>query len=232
MRRAIALFALCTATAAQADLFQPPKGCTVYLTQQMRSCIVKHHWTCENDAPGEKWLGEITDKGLVFVGQVDHEAQWLENYYLTNGTQELLIPPPEDPQSLTTLIETGTDTYDFRLDTSKGVLRVRGRDSIIERGVIIDGEPLLRTEYEIEITDAQGAVTYASTGSEFVSETHRRFLGGYGEVTAPGQPYDFNQRPVEFIYPGEPGFLDNMPKYGCDVINARYVPTATEGEQP
>ncbi|MBD3665451.1 hypothetical protein H9Q16_16080 [Sulfitobacter sp. TSTF-M16] len=237
MRRAITVFSLCVAGAAQADLFEPPKGCTAYMTVQSRSCIVKHHWTCEGDAPGEKWHGELNQDGLVFMGQVDYEAQWLDNFYLGNNKRETFVPPAADPQSLTQLIATGTDTYDFLLQTPEGQHRVRGQDSIIERGVTIDGEELLRTEYQIVITDAQGAITYASTGSEFVSETHRRFVGGYGDVTEPGTPFTFNQRPVEFIYPGESGFLDNKPKYDCDVINARFsdpepTPLPTIGEQP
>lgn len=206
----------------QAGTFTPPEGCAAYLTVQAANCQVEHHWTCAGDAPGDKWHGEVDQNGqLTYIGKVDHEAQWIDSFFAGSNSHELLITPAADPASLTNLFATDLDTYDFRLTTPEGERRVVGFDRIAERDVLIDGERLHRTEYSIRITDAAGNLTYASEGSEYVSETYRRFFSGYGDVTGPGEPYSYKANPIEFIYPGEPGYLDNTPKYGCDVVTAR-----------
>ena len=222
MRSAFLL--LMGAGAAHAGTFTPPKGCSAYLTVQGANCVVEHHWTCKGDAAGDKWHGEVDQNGqLIYMGKVNNEAQWVDSYYLPNNEREQLIDGAADPASLTELFATGLDTYDFSIDTPRGVQRVVGFDRIVERDVRIDGEPLHRTEYDITITDQNGEVTYASVGNEYVSETYRRFFSGFGEVTAPDAPYRYKANPIEFIYPGEKGYLDNTPKYGCDVLNASFA---------
>lgn len=212
------------AVPTQAGTFSPPEGCTAYLTVQMRGCTVEHLWTCEGEAPGLQWRGEIDGGGLSYVGQIDAEAQWVQSFFLTSGERERLISPAADPASLSTLLEEGLDTYDFTLQTDSGVHRVTGFDRIAARGLNIDGEDLHRTEYEIRKTDAAGAVVYEATGSEYVSARHGRFFSGTGSVTGPRGDFTYDSSPVDFIYPGAPGFLSDTPLYGCAALSARWTP--------
>ena len=229
MRFALPL--LLMAPMAQAGEFTPPAGCTVYLTVQSRSCVVSHHWTCEGNAPGQQWSGDIDASGLVFVGQIDHEAQWLKSYYSQAAEEETLIEPAKDPANLTSLFATGSDTYDFTLDTDTGLQHVIGEDRIVERDVMIDGEHLHRTAFDIRITASDGTLLYADQGSEYVSEKHRRFFSGTGSFRQPDTPVDYDQSPVEFIYPGERGFLSDEPKYDCAVVTAHHK-TKQEDRKP
>ena len=222
---------LLLAPVAEAGEFTPPEGCTAFLSVQSRSCSVTHYWTCEGNAAGEQWSGELDATGLVYVGQIDHEAQWLVSYYSGAAEEETLMLPARDPANLTALLATGSDTYDFMLNTTNGVQQVIGIDRIVERGVMIDGEPLHRTEIEMRILDAEGTVIYTDTGNEYVSEKHRRFFGGVGRYADPETPIEYNQTPVEFIYPGEAGFLSDTPKYDCAVVTARHE-TQEKDTQP
>ncbi|APE42028.1 hypothetical protein BOO69_00340 [Sulfitobacter alexandrii] len=206
-----------------AGTFTPPQGCTAFLTVQNRGCIVEHLWTCTADGPGLQWRGEIDQRGLVYVGQIDVEAQWVQSFFLTSGDREALISPAPDPASFSTLLQSGLDTYDFSLDTGEGPHRVVGFDRIAERDVVIDGERLHRTEYSIRKTDADGELIYEAEGSEYVSETHGRFFSGTGDVTRPDTTFSYDSRPVDFIYPGQGGFLSDTPLYGCDALAAGYV---------
>lgn len=221
MMRALALILL--AGPAAAGTFTPPQGCTAHLTVQTRSCVVEHLWTCDADAPGLQWRGEIDQRGLVYVGQIDAEAQWVQSFFLTSGERESLITPATDPASLSGLLQSGLDTYDFSLDTAEGTHRVVGFDRIAARNVMIDGERLHRTEYSIRKTDADGAMIYEAEGSEFVSETHGRFFSGTGDVTRPDTTFSYDSRPVDFIYPGQKGFLSDTPLFGCDALAASFV---------
>lgn len=211
------------ASGASAGSFAPPPGCTAYLTLQQRGCVVEHYWTCVADAPGVQWSGEIDRRGLVYIGKIDAEAQWVHSFFLEHGTQETLISPATDPASFSNLVETGLDTYEFKLDTANGHKRVVGFDRLSERDVMIDGVTLHRTEYSIRETDETGQVTYESQGSEYVSEMHGRFFSGTGTVTLPDTTFSFDNSPVDFIYPDEPGFLTDTPLYGCDALAARHA---------
>lgn len=219
--RALVLFLFAGPVAA--GTFSPPQGCDAYLTVQARSCVVEHLWTCAGEATGLQWRGEMDQRGLVYVGQIDGEAQWLQSFFMTSGEKENLISPAVDPASFSTLLDTGLDTFDFTLNTADGADRVVGFDRLTEQYVVIDGERLRRTEYSIRKTDANGQLVYEAQGSEFVSEVHRRFFSGTGDVTRPDTTYSYDNRPVDFIYPGEPGFLADTPLYGCDALAARYV---------
>ncbi|MEM6305892.1 MAG: hypothetical protein AAF744_14325 [Pseudomonadota bacterium] len=220
---------LLIAPAATAGTFSPPQGCTAYMTVQSANCQVEHHWTCAGDPAGDKWHGEVDQNGqLTYIGKVDDEAQWVDSFFAQTGRREMLVTPATDPASLTELFANGLDSYDFQIDTPTGVMTVKGFDRIAQRDVTIDGEPLHQTEYSIRITDAEGNLTYASEGSEYVSETHRRFFSGYGEVTGPDTPYRYQAKPVEFIYPGEKGYLENQARYGCDALSARFFVPLTD----
>ena len=66
--------------ASHAGTFVPPKGCTAYLTVQMKSCEVSHYWTCEGDPEGNHWIMSIDDEGPTFLQYLDREFRWLQSY--------------------------------------------------------------------------------------------------------------------------------------------------------
>lgn len=209
--------------ADEGERFHPPQGCTGKLTVQSRGCELDNIWTCEADAPGENWRAVFTAEGLVYLSKIDAETQWLETYDMFPTSSERLVQPAPDPASLTELLETGTDTYDFRMQTSVGPVRYVGFDRLTGEQVAIDGEPLLPTEFRAEVTPPDGA-TYTVHGNEYVSVTHRRFIGGTRTYTeADGTSWDVDNSPVEFIYPGEPGFFSRVPEYDCDATLARFT---------
>ena len=216
----IGALALLAAAPAAAQTFDPPQGCTGTLTVQYRSCLVSHVWTCEGDAPGEQWLALFTQRGLFNVRKVDAEFQWLETYYANPPATERMLPDAPDPASLTVLFAEQTDTYDFTISNDRGTPdeRVRGFDMLTGETVEIDGEPLLGTEFAYEVTLPDGTVDYAGAGRQYVSERHRLFfLGTSWEADTPEDVTDTT--PVDFIYPGEPGFFAQFPVHDCGVLS-------------
>lgn len=221
MRAAVVILATASGPAF-AGTFNPPEGCTAYLTVQSKSCLVEHLWTCEADAPGMQWRAEMDGTGVSYVGQIDAEAQWMQSFFLNSGNSETLITPAMDPASLTNLLNEGLDTYDFTVSTPDGPNRVVGFDRITRTDVVIDGEPLQQTEYSIRKTDAEGNVIYEASGAEYVSTEYARFFSGTGDVKLPDGGFSYDNRPIDFIHPGQPGFLNDTPLYGCDALAARY----------
>ena len=205
-----------------AQTFDPPPGCAGVLTVQSKSCLVTHVWQCEADAEGEQWVALFNRVGPFNVRKVDENFQWLETYYNQDGKVETMVVPADDPPSLTELFETQADTYDFLIENNIGepTERVRGFDLLTGEEVVIDGEPLLATQFGYEVVLPDGEVSYRGAGAQFVSESHRLFfLGTSWSEEDPDEIFDAT--PVEFIYPGEPGFFDATPRYDCGAIPTR-----------
>lgn len=232
MRGVVATCAIVLAMPAQAQdasRFYPPQGCTAQLTIQSRSCQVDNIWTCAAN-PGHSWRMEFQADGPTFVARIDDETQWVESIHLFPTRRRELVQPSDDPASLTELLDTGTDAYDFTLRTPSGPVRVVGYDRLTGESVVIDDEPLLVTEFTARHETTRGTVLEL-TGTEYVSVRHRRFIAGTYEGTDENGPFEVDQTPVDFIYPGEPGFFTKTPLYDCEASLARFVPTSKGYDQ-
>jgi hypothetical protein len=213
-RLAVPLLAL--AAPAGAEQFFLPAGCEAFLTIQGRSCTVEHHFTCASDPEGHKRRVEMDEQGLTFSATIDTEGQWIESFHILAGYSESLAPDPVDPASLTELFATQSDSYNFQtFSTEVGATRYVGRDRLTGNAVLIDGVTLLETAFDLRAFNANGTEMWHYVGSEFVSEDWRMFLSGTGRVTTSDETYDLDDTPVDFIFPGEPGFLSSQPEYGC-----------------
>lgn len=210
------------AFAQSRDTFNLPAGCDAFLTVQSKDCSVDHHFVCEGDPEGHKQRVSLDEEGLTYLGSIDAETQWVQSFHPRSGHSERLAPSNPDPASLSDLIEKGVDTYDFRtLSDEIGASRYVGMDQLTGRTVMIDGVTLEETEYQITAYDADGNEMWASKGNEYISRDWRMFLSGPGVVTAPSGTFEEDDSPMEFILPGEPGFLSANPKHGCGVVMSK-----------
>lgn len=217
MRLACALILLASPVAAQ-ETFALPGGCEAFVTVQSESCQVDHHFICLGDPEGHKRRVSLDEQGMTYTGVTDDEAQWISSFHVLSGHSEVLESAPIDPASFSELIATDLDTYDFRtLSDEIGETRYVGRDTLTGRQITIDGVTLDETTYDITAYDGAGNEVWAAQGREFINRDWRMFLAGTGTVTTPDGTYERSNRPVEFIFPGEPGFLSASPKHGCGV---------------
>ncbi|PJI84508.1 hypothetical protein BC777_3569 [Yoonia maricola] len=220
MRTALALICLAAPAAAQdaPGTFNVPAGCTAYLTVQSESCQVNHHFTCQGDPEGHQRRVSLDERGVTYAGVIDNETQWISSFHVMSGHREVLESDPAEPASLSDLIESGVDDYDFRtLSDEIGTTRYVGQDTLTGREITIDGVTLAETTYDITAFDEAGNEVWSSKGREFISRNWRMFLSGTGMVTTSEGAFEQSNRPVEFIYPGEPGFLSSSPKHGCGI---------------
>ncbi|KJZ21209.1 hypothetical protein [Loktanella sp. S4079] len=216
----IAAVALASPVAAQQS-FAAPEGCEAKLTVQQKGCVMVNVWTCEADADGDQWIALIGQTGVFSIQRVDDEFQWMETYSVLGN--EALSVPADDPASLTELFANQVDTWDFVIETEEGIERNVGFDMLTGETVVIDGETLFETEFEGQTLDGDGNVLDNSNGRQYVSQDHRLFFFGKSwSEDAPDQITDMS--PVEFIYPGEPGFFAAQPVYECNQIETSYQP--------
>ncbi len=205
---------------AQGGVYTPPAGCEGWLTVQTRSCKVSNYFRCDSDPAGGTWRTDFGINGAYFRSRIDDETQWVESHE-SDGTIDLLEPGAPDPASFSELLETGEDSYHFSTVKNTGLRETFvGADRLTGESRTIDGVTLLRTEYEIRATLDDGSVVWRAEGSEYVHPEWRVFFSGVGRMDL-GEgwlPRDFT--PVEFVFPGEPGFMTTTPKYDCDALTA------------
>ncbi|WP_341368066.1 hypothetical protein [Yoonia sp. BS5-3] len=220
MRYLAALLCLAGPATAQsgAPVFSVPGGCDVYLTVQIESCSVSHYFTCEGDPAGHQRSVRLDEQGLTYVGEIDGETQWINSFHVVTGHRERLESEPVEPASFSELLEKGIDDFDFRtLSDEIGETRYVGQDTLTGRQITIDGVTLDETTYDITAYDPAGNEIWSAQGNEFISREWNRFFPGTGTVTTSGGTTARSDRPVEFIFPGEPGFLSSQPKHGCGI---------------
>ncbi len=220
IRLAIIFLAISSPAAAQqTDKFRLPAGCDAYLTVQDRSCSVDHHFRCDTDPSGHQRRVSFDEEGMTYLGMIDAETQWIQSFHARAGSTERLAPAPNDPASFSQLIATGRDDYDFvTLSDKYGPTHFKGTDTLTGRDVEIDGVVLQETAFQITATTPDGTVLWTSQGNEFISRDWQMFVSGTGTTTTPTDSFEKDDTPVEFIYPGEPGFLSTRPKHGCGVM--------------
>lgn len=200
------------------DLFQVPPGCTAFLTVQSRGCTVSHYWTCEADPQGTHWRASVDEDSPFHLSFTDAEFRWLRSWDLRGGGTTVILEPEEDPASLTELLETGGDTMVFSTVTTSNFGSFQrdytGFDRLTGDEVVVDGRTLLVTEFSYQYPTDGG--TRRVQGNQFVHPGWRLFFGGIETVTeTTGDGFEYNNSPMEFAEPGEPGFLTMQPIYDC-----------------
>lgn len=239
MRRlAAAGFVLAAVPAHAAGTFQPPEGCTAYVTVQHADCQVSHHYRCEADAAGDQWSVYAGPEGPFYQSRIDSETRWMESFDLYSGESDQ-IGTETDAASFSTLIDAGRDDFDFTTVSNNGeVRRYKGYDRLAGGTVTIDGVTLERTEFDLMTYAEDGSFLHRRQGRQMISRDWRIFFADSESFeNSYGDREDSRSTPVTFAFPGEKGFLAAKPQFGCDqmmtMLDGQLVPvSAATGKAP
>jgi hypothetical protein len=224
----VVLGAIMLPAAGHAGSFTPPAGCTGWLTVQGRACRVSNFYKCTQDAPGDQWRTDFDQEGLFFASRTDKEGQWVESIDMNPMVRQTLVPGAKDPASFSELLG-GADTFAFSLRRDDGgASDVQGFDRLTGRTAVIDGVTLQETQFEFAETKADGSVV-RSRGNEYINADWRLFFAGPSEWNDGSGYVPMDGSPLQFIFPGEPGFFSTEPLFECDAILSSYSKEAAHG---
>ncbi len=224
---AVALPVLGLPVPALAGSFMPPEGCQTFMTVQARQCRVSNHYKCSADPAGDQWRADFDQQGPFFLSRINSEAEWVESFDLGEvAVRQTLDPQPSDPASFSELLASQVDTFAFGLTREPGEkTKVTGFDRLTGRSVVIDGITLQVTEFEFTETDTAGTIIRQSRGQEYIHPEWRLFFAGPSEWNGgDGEFLPIDGSPVQFIFPGEPGFAATEPLFDCDPLMTRAEP--------
>lgn len=233
MKAILPLILALAATPAPAKVFEPPAGCQVFLTVQAKQCRVSNHYRCAADAAGDQWRADFDQDGIFFMSRINSEAEWVESYDLNPTVKQTLDANPADPASFSELLSSGSDSFSFGLSDDTGErTRVNGFDRLTGKAVVIDGITLQETEFEFTETGPDGAVLRQSRGREYIHPDWRLFFAGPSEWNGgDGNFLPLDGSPVQFIFPGEPGFAATEPLFDCDAIMSSLPENSTRAKE-
>ncbi len=220
MRKLLILACLVTPAApVLAGSWVAPQGCEVFMTVQSKACRVSHYYRCAGDDTGDQWRVDMDQEGAFFYSRVNSEAQWVESH---DPEKQTLDPNAADPASFSELLANGIDTWDFSLSKEDGsTSRATGYDRLTGKMAVIDGIMLQKTEVEFTEYDHDGTVLRRARGNEYLHPDWRIFFAGPGETDFGDQEWlPIDGSPVNFIFPGEEGFLATQPIHDCDALTA------------
>lgn len=226
---AVIAAALAWAAPASAGSFTPPEGCEAFLTTQSRGCRVSNHYRCTAQ-PGDQWRADFDQEGMFFLSRIDSETQWVESFEFDPDLRQTLDAGPADPASFSNLLN-GRDDFDFRLTKEDGSRsHVQGHDALTGRSVTIDKVPLLQTEYDFTETAPDGTVLRRARGNEYIHPELRLFFAGPSEWWDGNQWLPVDGSPMQFIFPGEPGFGATQPIFECGALMSSWKKPAQATE--
>lgn len=219
--------ALPVVSPALAADFAAPEGCEVFLTVQSKACMMSNLYRCDVAPKGSLWEAVFDAEGLSSVTAYDQTYQWIDSHYMWDQSREVFSPPADDPINIDDLLSEGVDTFHFSLHrTAPGENRditVIGADVLTDETVEIDGMPLAVVNTDIQIIADDGTIEYQARGQQYLSREMRLFFLGVEDVIeADGSVTPYDNSPVDFIHPGEPGFGQNMPLYECNETKAAF----------
>lgn len=212
---------------ALAGSFVPPEGCTTFMTVQARQCRVSNHYKCSANPAGDQWRADFDQQGPFFLSRINAEAEWVESFDLGEvAVRQTLDPNPADRASFSELLSSQIDTFAFGLSRDNGErTKVAGFDRMTGKTFVIDGITLKETEFEFTETDLDGNVLRQSRGREYIHPEWRMFFAGPSEWNGgDGEFLPIDGSPVQFIFPGEPGFASTEPLFDCDPLMTQADP--------
>jgi len=223
MIRMVLVLVAASALPLHAQGFSPPEGCTAFMTVQARACRVSNYYRCAADVPGDQWRADFDQEGVFFLSRIDREAQWVESFDISPMVRQTLDAGAQDPASFTDLLA-GEDTYAFGLSKDDGTQsRVHGFDRLTGKSMVIDGIALQQTEFDFTETAPDGTILRRARGHEYMHPSWRVFFAGPGEADlGDGDWLPVDGSPVQFIFPGEPGYLSTQPIFECDAQMSSY----------
>ncbi len=204
---------------AQTESVSLPAGCMAYVTIQKRNCEVSHLFVCASDPEGHQRRMDFDEDGMTYLGVIDAETQWVESFSPRSASTSRLDPGGRDPASLSELMATKADSFDFTTTSDQfGLTRHVGQDTLTGQVEVIDGVELQVTTFRARAYDSGGSLLWDLEGQEYIHPVWRTFLSGIRKGEDLNGPYETDERPVEFVFPDEPGFLSSKPRFGCDAI--------------
>jgi hypothetical protein len=191
-----------------------PATCTTLVTIQSQECFVRRVVTCDDTPDGWMSVGGYGPDGAsgLSIFNADGVPQRIGT---GPGTPQTRLGEQTDPFDLQLVMRSGLDSFAYQLVHDDGSeTLISGKTRTTGETVTVDGRSLQVLQSRQLIAPANG--TAKSVDVTYFYDADLRLL--ITDIIRDADTGDIIQHrsPVDFIWPGETGFEDYTPLYGCE----------------
>lgn len=192
---------------------QDDAACTTLVVIQSQGCSLRRVVVCDNFPDDVTAVGSYGPDGPTGMAIFNSDGRTLETS-AGPGTPKVKLGEQADPLSLRDALSNGLDSFNYQMvHETAGIAQISGQIMTSGEMVTIDGHALQVFQSDQTTVTPAGETQVANV--RYLYDADLQLLitdtianGSTGEVMA-------QRTPVDFIWPGEAGFEDYTPLYGC-----------------
>ncbi len=214
MRSIPIILALICATPTVVFAQDDTAGCTTLAVIQSQSCLVRRVVVCDNFPDDVTAVASYGPDGPTGMAIFNFDGRTLETN-TGRGTPKVKLGEQADPLSLRVVLAKGVDSFDYQMvHETAGIAQISGQLTTAGETVMIDGRSLqVLASNQSTITPA-GETQTVAIRYLYDADLHLMFTDTVSDLTT-GE-VRITRTPVDFILPGEAGFEDYVPQFGCE----------------
>jgi hypothetical protein len=188
--------------------------CTTIATIQSQQCTVRRVVVCDNNPVEWRNVAIYGPNGPTSMSIFNADGVQLRSGS-GPGTPQTRLGDQADPVDLPKVFQTGADTFDYLLThDDSGPTRLNGKMRSTGETVTIDGRSLIALVARQTITPDAGEPMTVDVNYFYDADLQLLITDSVRDATT-GE-FKQHRTPVDFILPGESGFEDYVPLYGCE----------------
>jgi hypothetical protein len=217
---------------AEAEAWTAPQGCVVFLTVQAKQCWLSNHYRCALDPDGQTWRADFDPEGLKTLTLTDGKTVPLQILDVRAGRSLTLDPlsraKPEMPDPTSAPSVSYLDYFMVQKNREpayfwgmRQLLPASEDLPVVLSTVTIDGVVLNEVIFSLSRGNEPGVPIEQRRGKEYFHPDWRLVFAGPQQVSVDKGLTEFaddDRSPVDFIFPGEPGFADTKPTEDCELM--------------
>ncbi|MCP5038449.1 MAG: hypothetical protein GY945_12725 [Rhodobacteraceae bacterium] len=224
-------------TAGQAEAgFTLPEGCSAVLSTQTGFCGANLHWTCQDDPRGHVRKAYFDVDGLASILTFNAQSAIIDAQYMWDNSREVLIGEPLDTFSVDALQTNLTESYAWQLsrtdESGTRSLSMTGTDTLTGDALRVGDHVLPEVATSFEYLEEDGSLNYRGEGTYYLMSDPILVISGSGQAMDPDGRFEYDETPVELIFPGQPGFGDTTPRNNCDDAAVEQTPPEAPTDEP
>jgi hypothetical protein len=188
--------------------------CTTLVVIQNEGCSVRRVFTCDNMPEDVRNVGNYGLAGPTLVVSVNTDGRTLR---ISAGpdTPTITLGEQADPFSLRVALAEGADSFNYQMvHETAGPATVSGQITTSGEMVTIDGQTMQIFQSDQTTLTPEGETQVADVRYLYHATLQLLLTASTNDATT-GQ-VRVERTPVDFIWPGEAGFEDYTPLYGCE----------------
>jgi hypothetical protein len=188
-------------------------GCTTLAIIQSQGCLVRRVFVCDATPDDVINVGSYGPEGPTSVAIFNADGRTLETSF-GPGTPKITLGEQTDPLSLRILLATEQDSFDYQMvHETVGAAQISGQITTSGEMITIDGRSLQVLLAEQTLVPPVGEAR--ATVIRYLYDAGLRLMLTDTITDAATGDIRDTRTPVDFIWPGEAGFQDYVPLYGC-----------------